>query len=293
MLILGETGVGKDLVARAIHKSSARSDHPAVKINCAAIPLELFESEFFGHVRGAFTGAVIDRVGRFQLADGGTLFLDELGSLPLEMQPKLLRVLQDGEFEPVGSDRTRRVNVRTIAATNRHLKDRIRAGQFREDLYYRLSVFPIEVPPLRERSADIPLLAQHFLDEAGRRFNRPGMHLTSSQLHQLQNYDWPGNIRQLQNVIERSVIASRPEALRLEIPRGESEMSAPASAWTASSGESLDVVPDQEMSRRVRDNMLAALKHCGGRIYGRGGAAELLGLRPSTLSTRVRKLRLK
>ena len=291
-LIFGETGVGKELVARAIHERSLRRDRPLVKINCTAIPRELFESEFFGHIKGAFSGALRDRIGRFQLADGGTLFLDEIGELPLTMQPKLLRVLQDGEFEPVGIDRPRRVDVRIIAATNRDLKTLVHAGRFREDLYYRLSVFPIEVPPLRERNDDIPLLAKHFLDAACKRLSRSGLHLTASQFRQLQNYDWPGNIRELQNVIERAVITSRLGSLRLDIPAAES--GSPARAITRSkSREEPEVIPDKEMNRRVRDNMVAALKRSGGRIYGPGGAAELLGIRPSTLTTRIKKLGLK
>ena len=293
VLILGETGVGKELVARAIHESSLRRDRPIVKINCTAIPRELFESEFFGHTKGAFTGASTDRIGRFQLADGGTLFLDEIGDLPPAMQPKLLRVLQDGEFEAVGDNRTRRVNVRIIAATNRDLKSLVRERRFREDLYYRLSVFPIEVPPLRERKDDIPLLATHFLKAACKRFRRSGLHFTTSQLRQLQNYDWPGNVRELQNVIERAVIASGLGSLRLDTPAGgESGRSAPTAARSLSGQESV-VIPDKEMGRQARDNMVAALKRSGGRIYGPGGAAELLGVKPSTLTTRVKKLGLK
>jgi len=292
VLILGETGVGKELVARAIHERSLRRDRPLVKINCTAIPRELFESEFFGHIKGAFSGALRDRIGRFQLADGGTLFLDEIGELPLAMQPKLLRVLQDGEFEPIGNDQTRRVDVRIIAATNRDLKSLLHAGRFREDLYYRLSVFPIEVPPLRERKDDIPLLAKHFLEMACKRFSRSGLHLTASQIKQLQNCDWPGNVRELQNVIERAVITSRLGSLRLDIPVAESGSSAPATT-RSKSHEEFEVIPDKEMARRMRDNMVAALKRSGGRIYGPGGAAELLGVRPSTLTTRIKKLGLK
>jgi hydrogenase-4 transcriptional activator len=292
VLVFGETGVGKELVVHAIHHHSERRHSPLVKINCTAIPSELFESEFFGHVKGAFSGAVADRVGRFQLADGGTLFLDELGSLPLEMQPKLLRVLQDGEFEPVGNDRPRHAHVRIIAATNRDLPGMVRAGRFRKDLYYRLSVFPIEVPSLREHEDDIPCLARHFLDTACARFGRPGLQFSASQLGQLHNYDWPGNVRELRNVIERAVIASRLGSFRLDIPQGESVASPPAIAAAASHQESR-VIPDKEMCRRMRDNMLTALKLSGGRIYGAGGAAELLGIRPSTLCTRVKKLGLK
>jgi transcriptional regulator with GAF, ATPase, and Fis domain len=293
-LILGETGVGKELVARAIHEGSPRRDRPLVRINCTTIPRELFESEFFGHVKGAFSGAVKDRLGRFQLADGGTVFLDEIGDLPLEMQPKLLRVLQEREFEAVGDDRTRRSNVRLIAASNRDLKRAISEGRFREDLYYRLTIFPIEIPPLRERKDDIPILATHFLRAACKRFSRSGLQLTARQLRQLQNYDWPGNARELQNVIERAVIASSAGSLWLDIPEGNEPVSAGpvVTVRPLSHGDS-DVIPDEEMGRRVRDNVIAALRRSGGRIYGSGGAAELLGVRPSTLSARVKKLGLK
>jgi transcriptional regulator with GAF, ATPase, and Fis domain len=208
------------------------------------------------------------------------------------MQPKLLRVLQDGEFEPVGIDQTRRVDVRIIAASNRDLKSLVRGGRFREDLYYRLSVFPIEMPPLRERKDDIPILAKHFLEVACKRFSRSRLHLTASLLRQLQNYDWPGNVREMQNVIERAVITSHVGSLRLDIPSVESRSAAPATTRSKSREES-EVIPDREMTRRMRDNMIAALKRSGGRIYGPGGAAELLGIRPSTFSSRVKKLGLK
>jgi len=280
-------------VARAIHESSPRREHSLVKINCTAIPRDLFESEFFGHKKGAFSGALTDRIGRFQLADEGTLFLDELGDLPMEMQPKLLRVLQDGEFEPVGDNRTRRVSVRIIAATNHDLKGLVRAGLFREDLYYRLSVFPIEIPPLREREDDISLLATHFLEAASKRFSRSGLRYHASQLRQLQNYAWPGNVRELQNVVERAVIASPSGSLRLDLPGEDEAGSSAPGAARAPVQEEVAVVPDAEMNRRVRDNLVAALKRSGGRIYGPGGAAELLGVSPSTLNTRVKKLGLK
>jgi len=292
VLILGETGVGKELVARAIHESGPRRDHALVKINCTAIPRDLFESEFFGHKKGAFSGALTERIGRFQLADGGTLFLDEIGDLPMDMQPKLLRVVQDGEFEPVGDNRTRRVSVRLIAATNHDLKGLVRKGLFREDLYYRLSVFPIEVPPLRERKEDVLILATHFLEAACKRFDRSGLQFTASQLRQLKDYDWPGNVRELQNVIERAVIASRSGSIRLDLLGDDESSSALATARSPSQEESA-VVSEEEMNRRVRDNLLAALKRSGGRIYGPGGAAELLGMSPSTLNTRVKKLGLK
>ncbi len=220
VLVTGETGVGKELIARAIHERSPRRTHPLIKVNCTAIPRELFESEFFGHVRGAFTGAMRDRIGRFQLADGGTLFLDEVGDLPPEMQPKLLSVLQEGEFQRVGEDQSRRANVRIIAASNRDLRNAIREGQFREDLYYRLSVFPIEVPPLRERKEDIPVLAKYFFASACKRFNRHGLVLTEGQLLELLNYDWPGNVRELQNVIDRAVIGARDGSVRFDLSSG-------------------------------------------------------------------------
>jgi transcriptional regulator with GAF, ATPase, and Fis domain len=209
------------------------------------------------------------------------------------MQPKLLRVLQDGEFEPVGDNRTRRVAVRTIAASNRDLKSLVQSGQFREDLYYRLSVFPLEVPPLRERKDDLPILATHFLESACKRFGRLGLQLTASHLEQLQNYDWPGNVRELQNVIERAVIASRSGSLRLDLPDAAKSGASEQATDRSGSYEDSEVIPDKEMSRRVRDNMVAALKRSGGRIYGPGGAAQLLGIRPSTLNTRVKKLGLK
>ena len=209
VLILGESGTGKELVARAIHQRSHRSRKPLVKVNCGSIPSGLFESEFFGHARGSFTGAVRDRIGRFQLADGGTLFLDEVGEIPLELQPKLLRVLQEGEFERVGEDTTRRVDVRVVAATNRDLRKEVAAGRFRLDLYYRLGVFPVELPPLRERREDIPELVAHLVRQACARFHLPEPRLTQRQLARAKQYDWPGNIRELQNMVERALILSR------------------------------------------------------------------------------------
>jgi len=298
VLVLGETGVGKELVARNIHERSPRRDHPMVTVNCAAIPRELFESEFFGHVRGAFSGAFRDRIGRFQLADGGTLFLDEVGELPLEMQPKLLRVLQEAEFEAVGDERTRRVDVRIIAASNRDLSSVIRAGQFREDLYYRLNVFPIEVPPLRKRKDDIAILAVAFLEAACRRFNRPCPILTESDLWQLQNYEWPGNVRELQNVVERAVIGAHFGILRFDVPthdvptHGDLQTCGEAN-FDAASSNGVEVLPAEEMKRRERENIIAALRRSNGKIYGACGAAELLGVRPTTLNARVKKLGLK
>ena len=218
VLILGESGTGKELVAREVHRRSRRAAQPLIKVNCAAVPRELYESEFFGHARGAFTGALRDRAGRFELADGGTLFLDEVGEIPLELQAKLLRVLQEGELERVGEERTRQVDVRLIAATNRDLRAEAEAGRFRQDLYYRLSVFPIELPPLRKRVEDIPLLAEHFLALAARKLGRPKPRLTLADAQQLQRYRWPGNVRELQHVIERAVIIADGARLAIELP---------------------------------------------------------------------------
>ena len=208
MLITGESGTGKELVAREIHRRSSRSNRPLIKLNCAAIPRELYGSEFFGHSKGSFTGAVRDRIGRFELADGGTLFLDEIGEIPLDLQRKLLRVLQEGELERVGDEVTRKVDVRVIAATNRDLKAESESKRFRSDLYYRLSVFPIELPPLSERKEDIPLLAEHLLSQLARKLGRPAPRLTIANVQELQRYDWPGNVRELQHVLERALITS-------------------------------------------------------------------------------------
>src|SRR5690606_2372745 len=217
VLIHGESGVGKELVAHVIHTRSPRADGPLVKVNCASIPHELFESEFFGHVKGAFTGAHRDRVGRFQLADGGTIFLDEVGEIPLDLQSKLLRVLQESEYERVGDDRTHSVDVRVIAATNRDLEQAVEAGTFREDLYYRLSVFPIDVPPLRDRGDDVIQLASHFLERTCQEFGHAPLQLSRQQAQLLKRYSWPGNIRELKNVIERAVILSQGKVLRLDL----------------------------------------------------------------------------
>ena len=217
VLITGESGTGKELVARAIHEHSSRSGRALVKLNCSAVPEGLFESEFFGHVRGAFTGALKDKPGRFELADGGTLFLDEIGEVPLAMQAKLLRVLQEQELERIGDTRTRKINVRIVAATNRDLKKEVDTGRFRQDLFYRLSVFPIEVPPLRERREDIPPLAAHFVRQSARRMNRPDLRITQAALSELAAYDWPGNVRELQNTVERAVILSRGGPLRFDL----------------------------------------------------------------------------
>ncbi len=293
VVITGETGTGKELVARAVHALSARKDKSMIKVNCASIPRELFESEFFGHVRGAFTGAVRDRIGRFQLADGGTLFLDEVAEIPLEMQSKLLRVIQEGEYERVGEEKTRTVDVRIIAATNRDLKQEVEAGRFRQDLYYRLNVFPVEVAPLRHRTEDIPLLATHYLQQAARKLNLPVPHLTTAEMRQLQAYDWPGNVRELQNVLERGLITQRGRRGRGQgLPRFDLPGAGKPrhTSYRRDLAEDDNVIPDAELRRRERDNLVAALRRSNWRIYGPGGAADLLGVKPTTLSSRVKKM---
>jgi transcriptional regulator with GAF, ATPase, and Fis domain len=287
VLILGESGSGKELFAREIHQRSRRAERPLITVNCSAIPHEVFESEFFGHVRGAFTGAVRDRPGRFQLAHGGTIFLDEVGDIPLDLQPKLLRVLQEGQYERVGDDVTRRVDVRVIAATNRDLSIDVETGRFREDLYYRLTVFPLQIPPLRERRDDIPRLATHLIALAAKKLGLSAPRVTEQQCEQLKNYDWPGNVRELQNLLERAVILSKGGTLHLDpswLPRLSSNRG--RSRQTAGP----EIVSDDEWRRRERANLETALKHAGGRIYGPKGAAELLGVKPTTLQSRLRAL---
>lgn len=279
VLLQGESGTGKELLARAIHNISPRSGKPMIKVNCAAIPAELLESEFFGHKKGAFTGAVSNKVGKFELADGGTLFLDEIGELPLEMQPKLLRFLQEGEIEVVGGTEVRQLDVRVIAATNRNLKEEVGKGTFREDLFFRINVFPIEVPPLRERKEDIPILVEHFVDKFNREYGKNISFVTEEAMSQLKQYDWPGNIRELENLLERASILSPGDTL--VIPGFESE--------------------SQKFKRPVRHNSLSlatvqrnhilhVLELSDWKITGPGGAAELLDLKPSTLRDRMQKL---
>jgi len=287
VLLQGESGVGKELVAHAIHGRSARADGPLVKVNCASIPKELFESEFFGHVQGAFTGAHRDRVGRFQLADGGTLFLDEVSEIPMELQGKLLRVLQESEFERVGDDITRSVDVRVIAATNRNLEKLIVEGEFREDLFYRLSVFPVEVPPLRDRADDVMQLAAHFLEQTCKEFGRPSMALTRAHADHLRGYSWPGNVRELKNVIERAVILSPGNVLRLDLSMPD--LSFQDQAAVAARPQAGDRVrTEQEMREFNRQNIVAALEMSDWRVSRPEGAAELLGVRPTTLADRIR-----
>jgi formate hydrogenlyase transcriptional activator len=286
VLVTGESGTGKELIARAIHDISKRSDRPLIRVNCAAIPRELFESEFFGHVKGAFTGALRDRIGRFELADGGTLFLDEVGEIPLELQGKLLRVLQEGQFERVGEERTRHVDVRVIAATNRDLKSEVRRGRFREDLYFRVNVVPIESVPLRERREDIPALAAHFLRGAGRKLKTDGLRLSEGDMRRLSHYDWPGNVRELENAIERAAILARDGRLRFDLPDAQPA----AVALPAVAADAPGLLTDDDRRARDRANIEAALKACGGRVFGPHGAAALLDVKPTTLASRIRTL---
>jgi DNA-binding NtrC family response regulator len=281
VLLLGETGTGKELIARAIHNLSARSSHAFVKVNCAAIPTGLLESELFGHEKGAFTGAIAQRQGRFELADRGTMFLDEIGDIPLELQPKLLRVLQEHEFERLGSTRTRKVDVRVVAATHRALEEMIVERQFRLDLYYRLNVFPIHIPPLRERPEDIPLLVRHFVQQFARQMNKTIEAISSETMEALLQYAWPGNIRELQNVIERSVIVYEKGNLSID------------QSWL--DGECLPAEREAPLLYKksgVEEQKMieAALAKTGGRVSGPSGAAAKLGIPPSTLESKIRAM---
>jgi transcriptional regulator with GAF, ATPase, and Fis domain len=290
-LILGESGTGKELIARAIHERSSRRKHPLIKVNCSAIPETLFESEMFGHVRGAFTGALKDRVGRFHLADGGTLFLDEVAEIPLALQAKLLRAVQEQQFERLGEDRTRTVNVRVLAATNRDLKQEVQAGRFREDLFYRLSVFPIQVPPLRSRKEDIPLLAMHFLKSAATKLGiKPGR-LIATDFDQLIAYDWPGNVRELQNMMERALILAQGGRLVFDVLNAAS--SAPISTNHKTGSHDQPLITRAELRRREQENIRAALTQSRGRVFGPDGAAKLLGMKPTTLASRIKALGLR
>jgi formate hydrogenlyase transcriptional activator len=278
VLILGETGTGKELIARAIHNLSSRRDRSFIKLNCAAIPSGLLESELFGHERGAFTGAIVRKAGRFEVADKGTLFLDEVGDIPLELQPKLLRVLQEHEFERLGSNRTQQVDVRVVAATHRDLKQMVADGKFRSDLYYRLHVFPLPVPPLRGRPEDIPLLVRHFVDEYARRMNRRIETIPPQAIEVFRNYSWPGNVRELQNFIERAVILSPGGSLRAPLDELTQE-TVPASQTHLSTLEEME-----------REHVLRALKESNWITGGPKGAASKLGMKRTTLAYRIRKL---
>jgi len=277
VLVLGETGTGKELIAHAIHNLSARCGRPFVKLNCAAIPFDLLESELFGHEKGAFTGAVAQKIGRFEMADTGTLFLDEIGDIPLALQPKLLRVLQEKEFERLGSGRTHQINVRLIAATHRDLTELVRLGEFRSDLYYRLNVFPVLIPPLRERREDIQLLISHFVDMFARRMAKHIDQVPQVTMNALTAYPWPGNVRELQNLIERAVIRSDNGVLPNPLPRSKDD----AHAATLSEGTFMD-------SQRAL--ILQTLRAAGGMIGGPQGAAARLGLKRTTLVSKMKKL---
>ncbi len=281
VLILGETGTGKELIARALHDLSTRRERAFVKLNCAAIPLGLLESELFGHEKGAFTGAIAQKMGRFELAHRGTLFLDEVGDIPLELQAKLLRVLQEQEFERLGSNRTHKVDVRLIAATHRDLSGMVKQSTFREDLYYRLKVFPINVPPLRQRADDIPRLVRHFTEHYARRMNKRIDKISSETMDALARYPWPGNVRELQNFIERAVILSPLSVLRapvseLEPFRAQRETNAPMTG----------------LEEVERDHIVRALEASDWVVGGRNGAAERLGMKRTSLVYRIRKLRI-
>jgi len=276
VLLLGETGTGKEVLAQAIHDASARRDRPMVKVNCAALPAALIESELFGREKGAFTGALARQAGRFEIADGSTIFLDEVGELPLELQPKLLRVLQEGEFERLGGSRTIKVDARVIAATNRPLAQAVTEGRFREDLFYRLDVFPVEVPPLRERREDIPLLSWTFVKEFSNSMGKAIDAITDDSMAALLTYPWPGNFRELRNVIERAMILTRGPTLQIKLGHPTLRPQAAKSAATLDEAE--------------RDHILRALERCGWRIRGSNAAAELLGMKPTTLESRIKKL---
>jgi len=299
VLLLGETGTGKELIARAIHDRSRRKDRTFVKLNCAAIPTGLLESELFGHEKGAFTGAIIQKVGRMELADQGTLFLDEVGDIPIEIQPKLLRALQEREFERLGSTHTRRANIRLVAATNRDLEQMIAAREFRSDLYYRLHVFPIRIPPLRERKEDIPQLVSYFVQKFAKQMQKKIEAISPAVMKGLTAWDWPGNIRELENFIERAVIVTRGKSL--EAPVGElrktNTVAFPHAAQNnveQVAGERTDSQSDQtsvadEYERRQRDEIVRALTACNGRVGGADGAAARLGMNRTTFLSRMKK----
>ena len=287
VLITGEAGTGKELIARTIHEASKRSRRPLIRVNCAATSPDAFESELFGHVKGAFPGALRDRTGRFELAEGGTLFIDEVCTIPVEMQGKLLRTLQEGRFERLGEERARTANVRIIAATNADLRQEVRSGRLREDLYFCLNVFPIELLPLRERRDDIPLLAAHFVRGARNKLKISNLRLSEGDVRKLIRYAWPGNARELQNVIERAAILARKGRLRIDLP----ESPLPVRAASRNNGTiQVSVLTDHDRRMRDRTNITAALSACNGRVFGARGAAALLGVKPTTLASRIKSL---
>lgn len=277
VLILGETGTGKELIARAIHKQSKRSDQPFIKVNCASIPENLIESELFGHEKGAFTNAIERRIGRFELANGGTIFLDEIGELPISLQPKLLHILQQGEFERIGSSKTIKTDVRVISATNKVLEDEINNGNFRSDLYYRLNVYPITLAPLRERKSDIAALVEYFTKFYSEKLNKPIKAISKKSIEQLLNYSWPGNIRELENVIERTIITSQNEILNVEDLTSKNSVSD----------------GDSSLEEIEKNHILSALIKTSWKIFGDNGAAAILKINPETLRSKIRKLGIK
>jgi formate hydrogenlyase transcriptional activator len=302
VLILGETGTGKEVIARAVHNLSPRKERTFVKVNCAAIPSGLLEAELFGYERGAFTGAINQKLGRFELADRGTLFLDEIGDIPLELQPKLLRVLQEQEFERLGSNRTQTVDVRVVAATNRDLARLVADREFRSDLFYRLNVFPIQIPPLRERREDVPLLVRYFVQNFSRRLNKTVQYVPADAMDALVNYAWPGNIRELENLIERAVLLSPGKELRVPLSELKqatlsvsdiSDISADGSILPPSSPAAGPVAPVATLEEAERQHILRALRQTEWRIAGPKGAASVLGMKRTTLQARMRKLNIR
>jgi transcriptional regulator with GAF, ATPase, and Fis domain len=289
VLVLGETGTGKELIARAIHNISPRCGRPFIKLNCAAIPFDLLESELFGHEKGAFTGAFAQKIGRFEMADTGTLFLDEIGDIPLALQPKLLRVLQEQEFERLGGGRTHRINIRLVAATHRDLAEMVKRNEFRSDLYYRLNVFPVVLPPLRERREDIALLVSHFVEVFSRRMGKQINHVPEGTLTAFTSYSWPGNVRELQNLIERAVIRSNNGVLPNPLPT--SDKNAVTNPLPVSDKNPLTVIPSQgTFDGSTRALIVQALHAAGWMIGGPGGAAARLGLKRTTLIAKMKKL---
>ena len=291
VLIHGESGTGKELVAREIHKHSRRKDKPLIKVNCATIPKELYESEFFGHVKGSFTGAVKDRIGRFEAAGGGTIFLDEVGEIPFDLQSKLLRILQEGEYERLGEDKTRKVDVRIIAATNKDLQTEVSAKRFRDDLFYRLNVFPIQIAPLKARKADIQPLATHFAKKLSREMNIPCPRLTQANLIDLQSYDWPGNVRELENAIERAMILARSHDLNFSLIKAGLQFSESLQTIKIQDHNTQgQVMTEAELKQIERQNTINALIQCQWKIYGKEGAARLLTIKPTTLIERMKRM---
>ncbi|MNK99223.1 Formate hydrogenlyase transcriptional activator [compost metagenome] len=282
VLILGETGTGKELIARAIHNNSPRRNNLMIKVNCATLPVHLIESELFGHERGSFTGATERRIGKFELANNGTLFLDEIGELPLELQVKLLRVLQEREVERIGGKATIKVNVRVIAATNRNLHEETAKGRFRRDLYYRINIFPINLPPLRSRIEDIPLLTSHFIQRFSKKLGRQINKISTSLLQELQHYSWPGNIRELEHLIERSILLTTGDVI--------THVSFPSREIQEAVDRSEEYFSIKTIEENERDHILSMLKYCNGKIAGEGGAAQRLGVPASTLGSKIKRL---